>query len=176
MNHTDDYFYLGMITKIHGNNGNVTAFLDVDNPLEYQSLDMVFLDINNALIPHFIESIKILNNKAILSFEGINDIEKAGALVKAELFLPLSLLPKLSGNQFYYHEVEGFTIVDEQFGEIGLLKEIFDYPNQSVMQVFHKEKEVLIPVNDDIITKVDRNKKTIHVKAPEGLIEIYLNA
>ena len=176
MNPTDDYFYLGNITKIHGNNGEITAHLDVDNPLEYQTLDMAFVSINNALIPYFIESIKILNNKAIIAFEGVDDIEKASALVKAELYLPLSLLPKLTGNKFYYHEVIGFTLIDEQFGEIGSLKEILDYPNQSVMQVFHNDKEVLIPINDNIITNVDREKKTIRVKAPEGLIEIYLNA
>ena len=176
MNPTDDYFYLGVVTKIHGNNGEITAYLDVDKPLEYQSLDMAFLSINNALIPYFIESIKILNNKAIIAFEGVDDIEKASDLVKTELYLPLTLLPKLSGNKFYYHEVKGFTLIDEQFGEVGLLTEILDYPNQSVMQVFHNDKEVLIPINDDIITKVDREKKVIHVKAPEGLIEIYLNA
>ncbi|RLD90038.1 MAG: 16S rRNA processing protein RimM [Bacteroidetes bacterium] len=176
MNPTDDYFYLGRITKVHGNNGEITAYLDVDNPLEYASLDMAFLSINNALIPYFIESIKILNNKAFIAFEGIDDMEKASDLVKTELYLPLTLLPKLTGNKFYYHEVEGFTIVDKQFGEIGTLKEILDYPNQSVMQVFHNDKEVLIPVNDDIITKVDRESKTIFVNAPEGLIGIYLNA
>lgn len=176
MNPIDNYFYLGIITKIHGNNGEITAFLDVDSPMEYQSINMLFLSINKALIPYFIKNIKILNNKAIIAFEGIDDVEKAGLLVKKEMYLPLSMLPKLTGNKFYYHEVEGFKIIDKEFGEIGFLKEILDYPNQSVMQVFHHAKEVLIPVNDDIITKVDRENKTIYVKAPEGLIEIYLNA
>ncbi len=176
MNAADDYFYLGQITKIHGNNGEITAYLDVDNPMEYRSLDMVFLSINSALIPYFIESIKILNHKAIIAFEGVTDIEKAGSLVKTELYLPLTVLPELTGNKFYYHEVEGFSVIDAQFGQVGQLKEILDYPNQSVMQVFHNDKEILIPVNDDIISKVDRKNKTIYVKAPDGLIEIYLNS
>ncbi len=171
-----DYFFLGVINKIHGNNGNVIAYLDVDNPQQYAELDMVFLNINGAPIPHFIENINILNNKAIIAFEGIDSIEKASALVKKELFLPLSVLPPLSGNKFYYHEVAGFNIIDESFGELGILKEVLDYPNQAVLQVFHNDKEILVPINDDIILKVNRNDKTIHIKAPEGLIDIYLNS
>ncbi|MEO9512162.1 MAG: hypothetical protein ABJN84_18115 [Flavobacteriaceae bacterium] len=36
------------------------------------------------------------------------------------------------------------------------------------------EKELLIPISDDIITKVDRKNKRIQVKTPEGLVELYL--
>ena len=176
MNAFKDYFYLGIITKIHGNEGNISAFIDVDEPQQYSGLDMVFLNINSTPIPYFITSIKILNHKAIITFEGVDNIEKASALIKTELYLPITLLPKLTGNKFYFHEVEGFTIVDENYGELGKLKEVLDYPNQAVLQVFHKEKEVLIPISDDIILKVDREAKTINVKAPPGLIEIYLDA
>lgn len=175
MDQFKDYFYLGVVNKIHGNNGEITAYLDVDNPQDYLSLDMVFLNINNSPVPYFIKSIKILNSKAIIAFEGVSTIDKASELIKKELYLSLSVLPPLSGNKFYYHEVEDFTVIDEDFGELGTLKEVLDYPNQAVLQVFHKEKEVLIPVNDEIIKKVDRKAKTILIKAPEGLIEMYLS-
>jgi len=171
-----EYFYLGVVNKIHGNNGEITAYLDVDNPQDYLSLDMVFININNTPIPYFIERINILNNKAVIAFEGVDSIDKASVLVKKELYLPLSILPPLSGNKFYYHEVENFTVIDDVFGELGTLKEVLDYPNQAVLQVFHNGKEVLIPVNDAIIKQVDRKAKTIFVKAPEGLIDVYLKA
>ncbi len=171
-----DYFYVGVINKIHGNRGEISAYLDVDEPQQYQGLDMIFLNINNSPVPYFIDSIKILNNKAVIAFEGMSSGDQAADLVKKEMYLPLSVLPPLTGNKFYYHEVEGFTIVDEKHGELGPLTKILDYPNQAVMQIFRDEKEILIPVNDDIIQKVDRAGKVIRVKAPEGLIEIYLDA
>ena len=34
--------------------------------------------------------------------------------------------------------------------------------------------EILIPMNDEFITKVDRENKTIIVDTPEGLIDLYL--
>ena len=36
-------------------------------------------------------------------------------------------------------------------------------------------KDILIPVNDQFIVKVDRIKKTIIVDTPEGLINLYLD-
>jgi 16S rRNA processing protein RimM len=40
--------------------------------------------------------------------------------------------------------------------------------------VQHGEKEILIPVVDEIIQKIDRVKKLLMIEAPAGLIEIYL--
>jgi 16S rRNA processing protein RimM len=175
MKNIDDYYYLGVITKLHGNNGQVNAFLDVDEPMEYSMLDMVFLNINDTPVPFFIKKINIKNNKAVITFEDIEDNEKASQLIKKEMYLPLSTLPKLTGNNFYYHEIEGYTVIDKNFGKLGLLENILDYPNQAVMQITHKNKEVLVPVNDDIIIDVNREKKTLTIDAPDGLIDIYLN-
>ena len=90
------------------------------------------------------------------------------------MYLPLSSLPELSGNKFYFHEVIGFTVMDLNFGEIGIVKQILEYPNQAVLQVLYKEKEVLIPASNDVIKSVDRKNKEIQVEAPDGLIDIYL--
>jgi 16S rRNA processing protein RimM len=40
--------------------------------------------------------------------------------------------------------------------------------------VSFNEKEILIPLVDEVILKVDRKKKELHIRAPEGLIDIYL--
>ena len=46
---------------------------------------------------------------------------------------------------------------------------------QAVIQVMKDGKEILIPIHDDIIKKVDKKAKVLTVKAPEGLIDMYLN-
>jgi len=170
----EDYYYLGKIIRLHGYDGKVSAYFDTDEPGEYEKLKMVFIRINNMPVPFFIHSINLLQNKALISFEDIDTNEKAERLVQKEIYLPLSELPELTGKNFYYHEIKGFKVIDEQFGEIGLIKQVLEYPNQALMQVMHQDTEVLIPVSDDIILKVDRKKKEILVRAPEGLIDIYL--
>jgi len=171
----ENYFFLGKLLKPHGFDGRVNAYLDVDDPLEYKELKMVFVNQNNSLVPYFINHIHLLNNKAIVTFQDIDNLEKAESLSQKEMFLPVSELPERSGNKFYFHEVIGFKIIDKEFGAIGSIHNILEYPNQAVMQVFYNHNEVLIPINDDIILKVDRINKEIHVLAPSGLIDIYIN-
>ncbi len=170
----EDYFYLGKVIRLHGYNGMVSVYFDTDDPREYEELKLIYLKINKAPVPFFIKSLSLLNNKAIIQLEDVTTPDEAEKLVQKEIYLPASELPELTGNKFYYHEIKGFKVFDEQFGEIGSIKQVLEYPNQALMQVIHKNQEVLIPVSNDIIKQVDRNKKEIHIRAPEGLINIYL--
>lgn len=169
-------YYLGKITRTNGNKGGVSAFLDVDNPQEYSNLDAVFIEIRKQLIPYFIDEITIHTSKntALIYFEDVEDVDSAAALTNKNLFLPLTSLPDLKGNKFYFHEVVDFLLVDKTFGEIGKIKQVLEYPNQALFQTFYKEKEVLVPINDLFIKKVDREKKEIHIELPEGLLDIYI--
>ncbi len=176
MSDFNDYFYLGKVVKLHGYDGKVSVYLDTDEPQEYASIELVYINIAGNLVPYFINEISLLNNKAIIRFLDVDDNEKADALVNKELYLPISLLPELTGNKFYYHEVKGMMVIDENYGELGPISSVLEYPNQAVLQVFHKGKEVLIPISDEIITNVDRNKNTMTVKAPDGLLDIYLES
>ncbi len=171
-----DYFYLGLVTKTHGYFGKVVAFIDADDPTVYENVEMIFLNIHGTLVPWFIEERSLKNNKLIIKFQDVTTEEQAAGLVKKELYLPLSALPELSGNKFYYHEVKGFMVTDEAFGPVGVIEDVLDYPAQAMMQVFCQEKEVLIPINDAVILSLDRKKKSILIKAPEGLLDLYLNS
>jgi len=175
MDNFKDYYFLGKVYKPHGYKGKVNIWLDVDDPSEYESLQMVFLNKNGMLIPYFIQSIQILNNKAVVEFQDVDKLEKAEQISNSEMYLPLSELPKLTGNKFYFHEIIGFSIIDKNKGHIGSVHKVLEYPNQAVMQVFYKEKEILIPINPNVIVEVNRAKKEIHIDAPDGLIELYLD-
>lgn len=170
----DEYYFLGKIIKPHGFDGKVNTYLDTDEPGGYEDLEMVFININGSPVPYFVENIILKNNKATIKFQDVNDIDQSTFLIQKEMYLPLSSLPVLTGNKFYFHEVIGFTVTDLNFGKIGKVKQVLEYPNQAVLQVMYNEKEVLIPASDDVIKKINRTKKEIDVEAPDGLIEIYL--
>jgi 16S rRNA processing protein RimM len=95
-------------------------------------------------------------------------------LVNANLSLPLVLLPKLKGNKFYFHEVSGFMVIDDVHGILGMISKVLELPNNPLFSIDHDGKEILIPIADEIIKKVDRRSRTIHIKAPEGLVDLYL--
>ena len=169
----DDCFYLGRITKPWGVKGQVVMFLDVDSPEDYLGLDSAFVEVKGNLVPYFFHLDNLNGNKAVATFEDLTP-DQAHALAGHDLYLPLDLLPKLTGNQFYFHEVVGFKINDAEKGDIGVIKSIIEYPSQPLFQVMNGDKEILIPVVDPVIKKVDRDQRTIFIEAPKGLIDLYL--
>lgn len=170
----DDCYQLGFVSKKHGLGGAVVVILDVDYPEDYTTLESVFVEINNKLVPFFIESISIKGNKAFVKFEEVDTAESAEELKGNALFLPLDALPQLEEGQFYFHEVIGYTLQDSQAGEVGSIKNILSGPQQDLFQIDANGKEVLVPIIDDLIESVDHDRKILKVSLPEGLLDIYL--
>ena len=109
-----------------------------------------------------------------IRFEEVNNESDADKVMGTKLYLPLKFLPKLTGNKFYYHEVIGFTMLDSVHGDIGTIQSVNDTTAQALFEVIKNDKQLLIPINDEIITKIDRENKTIFVNTPEGLVDLYL--
>ena len=169
-----DYFYLGVITKPFGYKGQLFIYLDTDQPEKYKSLDAVFMEVDGDMIPYMIEDMQLRpGNSAVVKFTDI-DGDEAKSLIKSELYLPLSMLPPLTGNKFYYHEVIGFTVIDKEKGNIGICQDFIEVSQQPIMQIDFHGKEILIPAVDEFLKEIDREQKIIHIEAPDGLIDIYL--
>ena len=169
----EECYQLGKVTKPFGYKGQMVLFLDVDTPEDYATLDSAFVEVKGNLVPHFFHLDSLTGNKAIVTFEELTPAE-AQALAGCELYLPLSLLPKLTGNKFYFHEVVGFRVVDDEHGDIGTIASVIDYPAQALFQIMNNGVEILIPIVDPVIKKVDRKLKTIFISAPTGLIDLYM--
>ena len=170
-----DCFYLGRVTKPWGTKGQMVLFLDVDSPEEYAGLDSAFVEVKGQLVPYFFQIDQLNGNRAVVTFEDIT-AEQASALAGRDLYLPLDTLPKLEGNKFYFHEVVGFQVVDSVKGPIGTLESVIEYPAQPLFQVMKNGVEILIPVIDEVVDKVDREQKTLYLTAPKGLIDLYLDS
>ncbi|HMR17611.1 MAG TPA: ribosome maturation factor RimM, partial [Mariniflexile sp.] len=167
----EDCFYLGKIVTKYSFKGELLIKLDTDQPELYEDLDAVFIEVRNSLIPFFIESSQLHKSDLLrVQFEDVTNEADADALLKSDVYLPLEFLPKLEGNKFYFHEVIGFAIEDVNFGKVGHIVGINDTTAQALFEVEHEGKQILIPMNDEFIVKVDKQNKTIVVKTPEGLI------
>ncbi len=170
-----EYFELGALAKPHGIKGALHAFLDVDDPYEYDELTSVFVQEKQELVPYFIDDIQIKPNLNLIFFEGIDSVDKAKELVGKKLFLPMSFLPKLKDNQFYYHEIIDYQVNDQVLGTLGTVKEVYSTGAQDVIIMIYQGVEVLIPLTDEIVPKVDKQNKVIITHLPDGLLEVYMN-
>jgi 16S rRNA processing protein RimM len=171
----EECFYLGKIVKKYSFKGELLAKLDTDQPQLYENIEALFLDINNRLIPYFVMTSR-LHKSNLLRFklEDVNTESDADELLRKEVYLPLDLLPKLDGKAFYYHEVIGFEIWEKSFGKVGALKGVNDQSAQALFEIERNGDEILIPIHDEFIINIDRDKKIITVKTPPGLIDLYI--
>ena len=170
-----DCFYLGKIVKKYSFKGEVLVKLDTDEPELYENIEALFVDLRNNLVPFFIESSQLHKSELLrIKFEEVDTEEDADSILKCDVYLPLQFLPKLENDQFYFHEIIGYTVEDLNFGTLGIVKSINDSTSQALFEIDRDGIEILIPMNDAFIKKVDKKKKLIIVETPEGLIDLYL--
>ncbi|QIP14224.1 16S rRNA processing protein RimM [Spirosoma aureum] len=172
----DDCYQVGHITKTHGVSGELVLYLDVDNASEYADLESVLLEVKGDLIPYFIESIAIVKgSRAIIAFEDVDTIEQAERLINCGAYLPLDELePITDETRFYFHEIVGYQVVDAQEGPLGTVRGVYAMNAQDLIAMDYLGKEVLIPINSDIVKTVDRANQKLNVSLPDGLLAIYM--
>jgi 16S rRNA processing protein RimM len=172
----ENCFNLGKITRLFGTKGELTLLLDVDDPNDYAKLDFFYVDIDGDLVPFFVEKLTFRNNNTVIvKLIDHDDPQEAEKLINHLVYLSLDKLPQLKDDQFYFHEIIGYRVIDDTIGDIGFVKDVLELPMQELIQIDKDGKEILIPVADELIEKVDRENKILYISAPEGLIEIYLD-
>ncbi|WP_293896656.1 ribosome maturation factor RimM [Flavobacterium sp.] len=171
----EDCFYLGKIAKKFSFKGEVLIYLDTDEPELYENMESVFVEFNKNLVPFFIQNSSLHKNDFLrVQFEDVDSEEEADSILNCEVYLPLSMLPKLSGNKFYFHEVIGFEIEDKRLGIFGKIVSINDSSAQPLFEVINGNVEILVPMIDQFLIKIDRENKKVIMDLPEGLVEMYL--
>ncbi|MEQ9300989.1 MAG: ribosome maturation factor RimM [Cyclobacteriaceae bacterium] len=173
----DDCYQLGYITKPHGLKGEVIAFLDVDFPEEYENLESVLLLRQNELVPFFVSSCAFQTGQRVrLRLEDVQSREEAEAIVGSPIHLPLSTLPDLTGDQFYYHDVVGFKLLDGN-AEIGTIDSIVSTGRQDLFSVRSpKNEEILVPITEGIVNELDREGKRVITTLPDGLVDVFTSS
>jgi 16S rRNA processing protein RimM len=168
----DTCYKIGFIMKPHGLKGQVTIALDPEAPEDFSSIDTVFVQVRERLLPFFIEGISLKGNKAFLKLEEINTPEDAQHISKSALYLPKTARPKSARGAFYDDEVIGFEVTDTAIGSLGKITEVVQAGPNKLLSVDYQGKEVLVPLNSPFIDSVNKTKKRIIVTLPDGFLEI----
>jgi len=162
---------IGRITKTHKYSGEVKSVFSEDHIKDINIKEPVFLEINEKPVPFFIESFEIVDSDiAIIKFEDINSEEKALELVNCNLLVPTK---KKNDQKDDFEGLKGYQVYDKKAGLIGRLNKIDDLPEQQMMQILHNNNEILVPVTEEIVLEINKDKKCIYIDLPDGLLDIY---
>ena len=174
--HFPEHYQIGTIHRTHGVRGDMIISLDTDTPSRYKSLALIYLNFEGTLKEYDITKITVREKEksAVIHLKGIEDMTTAENYLKLDLYLQLSALPKLSGKKFYYHEIVGMKVIDEKYGELGIIDSVHELPQHPVAEFIFKNKSVLFPLLDIFIVKISRTEMIFYTKLPEGLLETYI--
>ncbi len=164
---------VGFINRTHGYKGNLNCVTDISRPEKLIKLDFLFIMINGLPVPFCIEELEVNGTDFFVKLEEINSDVEGKKFLGKELFAE-KMREKKSNVLMSWKDVEGFTATDESYGELGIITEVAEYPMQYIGKCMIDEKEVLFPLNDDVVTEVDEDLKVVYLDLPEGLLDIYL--
>ena len=166
----DNFFYIGKIVSKFSYKGECLILYDTDSPNDFLTFNFIYILENDNLIKYNITKCKLHKNKFFrIKIEGINSDIEIKKFMNKKIFLPKKLLPKLSGNEFYYHEIIGFAIKNNENEIMGKIISIDDSLKQPIVTIKNLKNQFLIPLHKDIIIKLDRSKKELLLNLAEGL-------
>ncbi|MDT2736941.1 ribosome maturation factor RimM [Enterococcus pseudoavium] len=169
-----NYYKVGKIVNTHGIRGEVRVISTTDFAEErYQVGEQLFLFRDNQeMLPLTITSYRRHKNFDLLSFEGYPNINDVEAFRDGILKISEKQLGDLAEHEYYYHEIIGLTVVDEQKQEIGKITEILSPGANDVWVVKRKgQKDALIPYIESVVKDIDLTEGIIQVEIPEGLLD-----
>ena len=168
----NDCYKVGYVVKPHGLKGEVTISLDLDAPVDWENLKSIFIEKKSQLVPYFIESISVRNDKAFVKLDDVDTPEYATLLKGGSLYLPKKDRPKPAKGEFYSEDVIGFEVLDAERGILGKVQDVEHAGPNRFLIIEYNKKEVMIPVNGPFITGINKSKKKISVNLPEGFLDI----
>jgi 16S rRNA processing protein RimM len=62
----------------------------------------------------------------------------------------------------------------DQDKALGPILEVIEQPHQVLCRLEIDSKEVLIPINEQTLNKVDHKNRCVFLTLPDGLLEVYL--
>jgi 16S rRNA processing protein RimM len=164
------------IVRPQGRRGEVTAEILTDFPERFRHLRGVFLE-RPGDTPQVasVENAWLHKGRIVLKFSGVDSISGAEALRGLHVLIRREEGIPLGAAQYYRWELEGCRAVMERDGathEIGTVTSVEPTGGVDLLHVATPRGEVLIPLAQDICTRIDPETKTIVIDPPEDLLEL----
>ena len=169
-----NYLRLGKLIAVHGLKGELVLKHDLGKKSSLKGLKAVFIEEKkNAFIPWFITTTRIKNEReTYVKLEGVEVREAAIKLTQKNVWVTEVEFKKLSAKSSPVNLL-GYAVINEK-NLLGKILEVIEQPHQLLFKIEINQKEVLIPMNENTLKKIDHKKKEVIVQLPKGLLEIYL--
>ena len=170
----ENYLTIGKIAATFGVKGELILTHHLGEDASLEGVSALFIEESlGKFIPYFIVSVKTRNEEEMLvTLEGFETPEKSKKFVKKKVWLREADV-KQSASTSAPISLLGFLMYEKK-KLLGKVIEVIEQPTQLLLSIEINEKEVLVPINETTLEKIDHKNEKIYVLLPEGLLDIYL--
>ena len=167
-----NFLKIGKIVGIHGIKGNLKVFSNRESFDFFCCGNKVVIKRADGIEKYY----RILWSKPhkknlLVLFENILSRNDAKKLLDAEVFIEKSMLPELDKDDYYWFQIIGLDVYNEEGEYIGKVNSIIPTGSNDVYEVKDSKdgNEILIPAIESVVKSIDIEKKTMTVNLLEGL-------
>lgn len=168
-----EYLSLGKIVGPFGIDGTIKVFSTTDNALKrYKKGAEVFLydEKTGQHTMYVVISYKMSGKFDLVKLEGINTPEKVDEFRNNEIHV-LKDTSDLEVGYYFYSDLIGCKILDENNKELGIVTKVEEFPAQITLRVKRNDqKDFFVPFIKQFIISVDIVNKSIIINVIEGLL------
>lgn len=179
---------VGKVAKVHGVKGEVKLFAysgEAAGLCRYQELYLAAVRTGVAVVrekdaapktqsPGWFRIIRCRpqGKYSLVVFEGVESRDTAQSLVGLEAHVDEKALAPLAEDEFYWHQLQGMTVVTDQGKEIGTVASLFSTGAHDVLVIRDKGREFYIPAIREFITGIDPVARKVTIVPVPGLLEM----
>ena len=168
-----DCFLFGTIFKLHGYKGSVNIYNEDDIPFDFSTLDYFLIELDNELVPYFIERARTTKpNVVLVKFEDVNSEEEVKKIHKRKVYLPKDWLPKTDKNEISEKQLIGYSVIDIKMGKLGEISFINSKTAQALIHVSKDEKGFYFPWHKQFVKNIDTKQGIMEVEIPKEFLNL----
>jgi len=155
----DNHIIVGKILTTHGIKGWFTIGSYTSNPEDIFKYNLKVV-IDNELKQLMVTEYNLMPKKIIMKLEDIDTIESCSKYMNLDLYTLINELPEVESNEYYWHDLIGCTVFDENSALLGVADSLFTSGDTDILVVKNdsSQKEILIPFLKSNIISVKNSK------------------
>ena len=155
----DNHIIVGKILTTHGIKGWLTIGSYTSSPEDIFKYNLKVV-IDNKLKQLTVTEHNLMPKKIIMKLEDIDSIESCNEYMNLDLYVLIDELPEVESNEYYWHDLIGCTVFNENNILLGVADSLFTSGDTDILVVKNDnlQKEILIPFLKSNIINVENNK------------------
>ena len=165
---------VGYVQKPHGIHGELVIRFEEEYYETLEECPTLFMEIDNLLVPYFIsdEGLRFKSGESVIAkLEQVDSDKKAKDLCGLSVFVNQNDIVEFE-DEMSPNALVGYQLFDETLGLIGEITEVNDYSGNLLLVVEYQGKEALVPINEDLIIRMDEDRREIELRIPDGLFDL----